>query len=77
MLRCWEKELSGQALSLFFSLVKLVKKNANTWRLCVDYRAVNEKIVKDKFSIPLIEELIDELNVADFFSKLDLRSRYH
>jgi hypothetical protein len=54
-----------------------VPKKDGTQRLCVDYHALNEVTIKNKYPLPRIDDLFDQLRSACVFSKIDLRSRYH
>jgi hypothetical protein len=63
--------------SSFSSSVLLVKKKDSSWRFCVDFRRLNAITVKSVFSVPVIEELLDELGHASWFTSLDLTAGYH
>ncbi|GJW52477.1 putative reverse transcriptase domain-containing protein [Tanacetum coccineum] len=83
------EELSGQLKELqdkgfirpssspWGALVLFVKKKDGSFRMCIDYRELNKLTIKNRYPLPRIYDLFDQLQGSSFFSKIDLRSRYH
>lgn len=57
--------------------VLFMKKKDGSLRLCIDYRGLNKVTIKNKYPLPRIHELLDQLEGAMWFSKIDLASGYH
>nr|XP_043625540.1 uncharacterized protein LOC122596965 [Erigeron canadensis] len=57
--------------------ILFVKKKYGYMRMCIDYRELNKRTVKNKYPLPRIDDLFDQLQGASYFSKIDLRSGYH
>jgi len=64
-------------VSTWGALVLFVRKKDGSMRLCIDYQELNRVIVKDKYPLPRIDDLFDQLAGAAVFLKIDLRSGYH
>ena len=71
------KELRLQLQELLDKPILFVKKKDGTLRMCIDYRQVNKVTVKNKYPLPRIEDLFDQLKGACIFSKIDLRFGYY
>ena len=61
----------------YASSVVLVKKKDGTLRMCIEFRDLNKKTINNRYHIPRIDEIMDELFGAQYFSKIDLRFGYH
>ena len=72
-----EKGFIRPSVSPWGALMLFVKKKDGTLRLCVDYRQLNKMTVKNKYSLPRIDDLFDKLKGASVFLKIELQSRYH
>jgi len=72
-----EKQFIRPSVSPWGAPVLLVKKKGGSMRSCVDYRQLNKVTIKNRYPLPRIDDLMDQLVGAEVFSKIDLRSGYH
>jgi hypothetical protein len=72
-----EKVYIRPSTSPWVAPVLFVEKKDGTKKMCIDYRSLNEVTIKNKYPLPRIEDLFDQLRGASVFSKIDLRSGYH
>jgi len=72
-----EKQFIRPSVSSWGAPLLLVKKKDGSMRLCVDYRQLNKVTIKNRYPLPRIDNLMDQLVGAEVFSKIDLRSGYH
>ena len=72
-----EKGFIRPTVSPWGAPMLFVKKKDGTLRLCIDYRQLNKLTVKNKYLLPRIDDLFDQLKGASIFSKIDLRYGYH
>ena len=72
-----QKGLVQPSSSPFSSPVLLVQKKDGSFRMCVDYRALNKSTIKNKFPVPRIEDIFDKLQGSSYYSRIDLKSGYH
>ncbi|GKC35091.1 putative reverse transcriptase domain-containing protein, partial [Tanacetum coccineum] len=89
VVRDFPEELSGQLKELqdkcfirpssspWGALVLFVKKKDGSFRMCIDYREINKLTIKNHYPLPKIDDLFDQLQGSQYFSKIDLRSGYH
>eukprot|EP00253_Pinus_taeda_P003011 PITA_03011 len=63
--------------SPYGSLIVLVQKKDGTWRLCIDYRVLNKITLHNRYPIPRIDDFLDQLKGAKYFSKIYLNLGYH
>jgi len=63
--------------SLCNSSILLVPKKDGSWCMCIDYRVIDKIMVKNRYLLPHIDDLLDQLQGAKLFSKMDLKSVYH
>jgi hypothetical protein len=75
--RLSEKGYIKPSTSPWAAHVLFMEKKDGTRRMCIDYRALNEVTIKNKYPLPRIEDLFDQLRGASVFSKIDMRSCYH
>jgi hypothetical protein len=71
-----EAGIIGPIQSSYSTPVVMVLKKEGSWCMCLDYRELNKITIKDKFPIPVIDELLTKLHGELYFTKLDIRSRY-
>ncbi|GAB2286516.1 hypothetical protein Dimus_039776 [Dionaea muscipula] len=72
-----EKDFLRPNMSPWGAPVLFVKKKDGSMRLCIDYREINKVTIKNRYPLPRIDDLFDQLQGEEVFSKIDLRSGYH